>query len=72
MLIQKKEVKTKINLTVKTLYGKRPIHTFNDIKIKDKTQLLIDTLAAKDPEEIEKYHEIRLIYPMGYLQNLDP
>lgn len=34
--------------------------------------MLIDSLAAKDPDEIDKYHELRLIYPMGYLRNLDP
>lgn len=36
----------------------------------DKLDRITHKLTEKDPEEMRKYHECRLIYPMGALKQL--
>jgi hypothetical protein len=36
----------------------------------DKLQRVMDELNRLDAEELQKYHECKLIYPMGHLRML--
>jgi hypothetical protein len=38
--------------------------------ISDKVEKLKDLIEAQAPEEMQSYHLIKLIYPMGILKNL--
>ncbi len=37
----------------------------------DKAQLIIDFLKQTAAKEMSKYNRFRLIYPMGFIQNID-
>jgi hypothetical protein len=51
------------------MYGKRETYEFT-VLISDKVEKLKDLLTAKDTEEMDSYHLVKLIYPMGTLKNL--
>ena len=54
---------------MKTLYGKRTCHKI-EVSVMDKLQRVMDDLNRLDEEELQKYHECKLIYPMGHLRVL--
>lgn len=57
-------------MRVKTLYGKRPIHSF-EVNVVDKLDRIVQMLNEKDPDEMRSYHDCRLIHPMGALKSLN-
>lgn len=67
--LQRKEIKSKIKVFVKTFHGKREVHEFT-VLITDKIDKLRELLTAIDPEEMSSYKVIRIVYPMGTLKTL--
>jgi hypothetical protein len=67
--IQRRELKTHIEVFVKVFHGDRKTFSFR-VSILDKIQVLFTLLAKEDAEEMGQYYQTRLIYPMGYLRNL--
>jgi hypothetical protein len=55
---------------VKTFHGKRQTYDFT-VLISDKIDKLRELLTQREPEEMQSYHVIRLVYPMGQLKNLN-
>lgn len=42
-----------------------------EVGVLEKAQVILDYLNKAAPTEMSKYHNWKLIYPMGYLQTVD-
>lgn len=49
--IQRTEVKSRVTVAVKTLYGKRIVHQF-EVSVMEKIQQIMELLKKYDPEEM--------------------
>jgi hypothetical protein len=54
---------------VKVFHGDRRTHEVS-VSILDKVQKVIDELMEREPSEMKKYYELRLLMPKGRLLNL--
>lgn len=68
--IQRREIRSKIKIYVKTFHSKREDHEFS-VSISDKIEKLKGLLASRDPEEMSAYHFIKIMYPMGTMRTLN-
>ncbi len=68
--VQRREIRSKIKVLVKTFHGKRITHEFN-VLITDKIDKLRELLTAKEPEEMQSYYIIRLVYSMASVKSLN-
>lgn len=67
---QRKDIRTKIKVHVKTFHGKRQNHEFT-VSITDKLDKLRDLLFQREAEEMSTYHVIKIVYAMGTLKSLN-
>jgi hypothetical protein len=51
-------------------HGERKRHEIK-VSILDKIKVIIDKLNELEPEEMNAYYATKLVYPMGYLRNLN-
>lgn len=56
-------------MSVKTFHGKRENYEFT-VLVSDKIEKLRELLMQKEPEEIQSYHVLKFIYPMGTIRYL--
>ena len=57
---------------MKTFFGERKVFEI-EMNVTDKIELLKDKLIALDKDnELLNYHQMRLIYPMGKITELNP
>lgn len=68
--MQRKDIRTKIKVHVKTFHGKRENYEFT-VNISEKLEKLRDLLYQRDAEEMSTYHVIKFVYAMGTLKNLN-
>ena len=68
--IQRRELLSHITLYVKVFHGDRKVHKIR-VSILDKIYVIVDKLKELEPEEMGKYYATKLVYPMGYLRNLN-
>lgn len=68
--IKREELKTKIKIFVKVFHGNRKNHQF-EVSILDKIHSIYEKLIEVDGTNIKQYYQLSLMYPMGYLRNLN-
>lgn len=66
---QRKEIRSKIKVQVKTFHGNRTNYEFI-VSITDKLDRLRELLCQREPEEMTSYHVIKFIYAMGTMRTL--
>lgn len=68
--IQRKDIRSKIKVSVKTFHGKRVNYEFT-VHITDKLDKLRELLSQREPDEMSTYHVIKLVYSMGTMKSLN-
>ena len=67
--VQRRELRTKIKIFVKTFHGTRQNYEFT-VPVSDKLDRLRELLQQREPEEMQSYHVIKFVYAMGSIKNL--
>jgi len=68
--IQRKDIRSKIKISVKTFHAKRTNYEFT-VHITDKLDKLRELLSQREPDEMSTYHVIKLVYSMGTMKSLN-
>ena len=69
LINQRREIKSRIDVNVKTMFGQRLVHKF-EVNVNENISKLIQLLEDKESKEMQKYHTCRLVYPMGSVRTL--